>query len=145
MALSTSTSSATFQNVFSTLTIIVYVGTDTSIPATDVPSVSASYTDPGITVTPATGQIQLSGVYQSIIPVTWYWKDLTDTLKSGPAAPASGTYLKIVQVDSPAFLTTACIYTVTSSAGVDVFTHTVTLGSYDVIKTALTLALAGQP
>lgn len=145
MFLSTSTASATFQVAFNTLTVIVYVGTDTSVPSTDVPSVTASYTDSGVTVIASPGQVTLSGTYTSIIPITWYWKNLTDTLTTGSSVPPAGTYLKIVQVDSPPFLTTSCIYTITGTSGISTFTHVVSLNSYGDIKTALNSALAGQP
>ena len=116
-----------------------------NVPVTDVPTVVASFEDPGVTVTTSPGTVTLSGQYDAIIPTTWYWKDLNDQLKSGPSAPLVGTYEKIVQVDSPPNLTETCYYTITSSAGVDIFEHIVTLVSYDVIKEALNTALAGQP
>lgn len=116
-----------------------------STPVTDVPKVVASFEDPGVTINTAPGTVTLSGQYDTIIPTTWYWKDLNDQLKSGPAAPSVGTYEKIVQVDSPLSLTENCYYTITSSAGVDTFAHVVTLVSYSKIKEALNTALAGQP
>lgn len=144
-----SPSSATtviFKSTFTEIiSVVVAVGTDTTAPVSDIPDVVPSFVDPGVTVATAAGQVTISGAYQSIIPITWYWKDLNDQLQSGNSVPAVGTYEKIVQVDSPASLTTVCNYTITSSAGVDIFEHTVSLGSYDTIKTALLEALAGQP
>lgn len=137
-----------FQSTFTqVISVVTSVGTDTSstVVVSDVPIVSASFEDPGITVETAPGQFTISGAYQSIIPITWYWKDLDDQLQKGTSVPAAGTYEKIVQVDSPASLTTVCNYTVVSSAGTDVFAHTVTLVSYNKIKTALVAALEGQP
>ena len=131
-----------FQNTFTTV-IVVTAGTDTAV--TSISTVTASFYDSGVSISYGTDTVTLSGAYQSIIPITWYWKDLDDQLQSGPSVPAVGTYEKIVQVDSPTSLTTDCIYTVVSDAGSDTFTHTVSLGSYDKIKTALASALAGQP
>lgn len=131
-----------FQNTFTTV-IVVTAGTDTAV--TSISTVTASYYDPGVTISINSNSVTLSGAYQSIIPITWYWKDLKDQLQSGPTVPAAGTYEKIVQVDSPATLSTNCLYTVVSDAGSDTFTHEVSLISYDKIKTALTSALAGQP
>lgn len=137
-----------FQSTFTqVISVVTSVGTDTSstVVVSDIPVVTPDFVDPGVTVTTDVGQFTISGAYQSIIPITWYWKDLNDQLQTGTSVPAVGTYEKIVQVDSPASLTTVCNYTVVSSAGTDVFSHTVTLGSYDKIKTALAAALAGQP
>ena len=131
-----------FQSTFTTV-ITASVGTDTGVST--ISTVTASYYDPGVSITISSGTLTLSGSYQSIIPITWYWKDLNDQLQSGTTAPAVGSYEKIVQVDSPASLTTDCIYTVVSGSGSDTFTHTVSLISFDKIKTALTSALAGQP
>lgn len=138
--------SVIFKNTFTeVISVVVAVGTDTTTPVADIPSVVPSFVDPGVTVSTAEGQVTISGAYQSIIPITWYWKDLNDQLQTGTEVPAAGTYEKIVQVDSPTSLTTVCNYTITSSAGVDVFPHTVSLGGYNTIKDALITALQGQP
>lgn len=132
----------TFLENFTT-TITVSAGTDTAVSS--ISSVVADFTDSGVTVVIGTDTVTLSGKYTSILPIKWYWKDLTDTLQSGASAPSSGTYLKIVQVDSPPTLTKDCNYTITSDAGVDVFVHTVTLVSYDALSAQLTTLLAAQP
>lgn len=135
---------STFTQVIS---VVTSVGTDTSstVVVSDIPIVTTDFNDPGVTVSTAPGEVTISGAYQSIIPITWYWKDLNDQLQTGTEVPAVGTYEKIVQVDSPASITTVCNYTITSSAGVDVFPHTVKLAGYDTIKQALKDALDGQP
>lgn len=135
-----------FKNIFTeVISVVVAVGTDTTAPVSDIPSVVPSFVDPGVTVATAAGQVTISGAYQSIIPITWYWKDLSDQLQTGTSVPAVGTYEKIVQVDSPTSLTTVCNYTITSSAGVDVFEHTVSLAGFNTIRDALITALQGQP
>lgn len=150
--LSTSTETVIFQNTFTTV-LTVSAGTDTGIGIVGVPTVVASFTDSGVTVITSSGSVTITGAYQEIIPITWYWKDLNDQLQTGTKVPPVGTYEKIVQVDSPPSLTEDCVYTITSeltsgtvtSTIIDVFTHTVTLESYSKIKTALLNALAGQP
>lgn len=139
---STQTLFVTFTEVIS---VLAAVGTDTSVPVADVPTVVPSFADPGISITTSTAEVTISGSYQTIIPITWYWKDLNDQLQSGNSVPPVGSYEKIVQVDSPSSLSTTCSYTIISSSGVDTFIHEVTLGSYSTIKTALDFALAGQP
>lgn len=116
-----------------------------STPITDVPTVVASFVDPGVTVATGPGIVTLSGQYNAIIPITWYWKDLNDQLQSGSSVPPVGTYEKIVQVDSPPNLTEDCNYVITSSAGADTFVHTVFITSYSEIKEALKNALGSQP
>lgn len=148
MALQPETAEVIFQNTFTqVISVVTFVGTDTSstVVISDTPVVSASFNDPGVSVTTDPGQVTISGAYLVIIPITWYWKDLTDQLQSGRSVPPVGSYEKIVQVDSPLSLTETCYYTITSSAGVDTFAHVVSLGSYSKIKEALTAALAGQP
>jgi hypothetical protein len=124
-------------------TIAVSIGTDTAV--TSISSVVADFVDPGVTVTIGTSTVTLSGKYTSILPVKWYWKDLSDQLQTGDAIPLEGTYLKIVQLDSPPRLTEDCTYTITSPAGTDTFIHTVTLASYDPLRDSLLTALANQP
>lgn len=148
MSLLPDTAEVIFQDTFTqVISVVTSVGTDTSstVVISDVPIVSSSFNDPGVTVTTGPGQTTISGSYQAIIPITWYWKDLNDQLQSGTSAPSAGSYEKIVQVISPENLTETCYYTITSSAGVDTFAHVVSLGSYSKIKEALDTALAGQP
>jgi hypothetical protein len=135
---------ATFLQSFTPIVITVYAGTDTSTLLSEVPTVSASFVDSGITVTTATALVTIAGRYESILPIMWYWKDLNDVLQSGRSAPAAGTYLKLVQVDSPPITTEDCIYTISSSEGSAIFTHTVNAG-YDIISNELTTLLSGQP
>ena len=131
-----------FQNTFTTV-VTASAGTDTGVGS--IFEVIPSYVDPGVTVSVNTDSVTISGAYQSIIPITWYWKDLNDQIQSGSSVPPVGTYEKIIQVDSPPSLSTICSYTITSAGGKDVFIHEVTLGSYNKIKDALNAALAGQP
>lgn len=144
MNLSTSASNAIFLQPFTPVVITVYAGTDTSALISDIPTVSASVVDSGITITTATASVTISGRYESLLPIMWYWKDLNDQLQSGKTAPAAGTYLKLVQVDSPPITSEDCIYTITSSEGSSTFIHTVDAG-YDIISAELTTLLNGQP
>lgn len=144
MNLSTSASNATFLQTFTPIVISVYAGTDTSTLISDIPTVSASVVDSGITITTATASVTISGRYESLLPIMWYWKDLNDELQSGKTAPAAGTYLKLVQLDSPPITTEDCVYTISSSEGTSTFTHTVDAG-YDIISAELTTLLDGQP
>lgn len=130
-----------FLSTFTTV-IAVTAGTDTAV--TSISTVTASFNDPGVTVAISGTNVVLSGTYNSILPITWYWKDLTDTLKSARAAPAVGTFDKIVKLDSPATLSQDCIYTIVSDAGSDTFTHTVQ-SNYDSLATELKSLLANQP
>jgi hypothetical protein len=133
------------QEFLKDFTTVITVSVDTSTAVSSISSVVASFQDPGVVVTIGTSTVTLSGKYTSILPVKWYWKDLNDVLQSGDTAPPTGTYLKLVQLDSPPVLTEDCIYTITSDAGADTFTHTVTLVSYDTLATELQSALSAQP
>jgi hypothetical protein len=117
------------------------VTTDT--PVTDLPTVTASFVDPGVVVSVGSGTVTLSGTYVSIIPITWHWLDLNNQPLSGTVPPAPETYSKIVQVDSPGFLSKDCNYTITTSGGSDVFAHTVKLSSWTIISDKLQTLLQG--
>jgi hypothetical protein len=124
---------------------VITVSADTSTAVSSISSVVASFQDPGVIVSIGTDTVTLSGKYTSILPIKWYWKDLDDVLQSGDTAPLAGTYLKLVQLDSPPFLTEDCTYTITSDAGSDTFIHTVTLVSYDRLAAELQSTLSTQP
>lgn len=140
--LTPATATQTFLQNFTT---VITVSVDTTTNVSSVTSVVADFTDTGVTVSIGTSTVTLSGKYQSILPIKWYWKDLNDQLQSGDTAPATGTYQKIVKLDSPPFLTKDCTYTITSAAGTDSFVHTVTLVTYDTLASELTTLLAAQP
>jgi len=140
--LTPATATQTFLQNFTT---VITVSVDTTTNVSSVTSVVADFTDSGVVITTGTDTVTLSGKYQSILPITWYWKDLNDQLQSGSSAPATGTYQKIVKLDSPPFLTKDCTYTITSAAGTDSFVHTVTLVSYDTLASELISLLASQP
>jgi hypothetical protein len=140
--LSTTTAIQTFLQDFTT---VITVSIDTTTNVSSVTSVVADFTDSGVVVTRGTSTVTLSGKYQAILPITWYWKDLNDQLQSGTSAPATGTYQKIIKLDSPPFLTKDCTYTITSAAGTDSFVHTVKLDSYDPLASELIALLATQP
>ena len=125
-----------------TTTIIVSIGTDTAV--TSISSVVADFVDPGVTVTIDADTVTLSGRYTAILGSSWYWKDLNDQLQVGDTAPAVGTYLKLIQLDSPPQLTKDCTYTISSTAGVDTFIHTIQV-SYDALSAELTNLLNEQP
>jgi hypothetical protein len=126
-------------------TTVITVSIDTSTAVSSISGVVASFVDPGVIVSIGTDTVTLSGKYTSILPIKWYWKDLNDVLQSGDTVPPAGTYLKLVQLDSPPVLTDDCTYTITSDAGTDTFVHTVTLVSYDTLATELQSALSAQP
>jgi hypothetical protein len=126
-------------------TTVITVSIDTSTAVSSISGVVASFVDPGVIVSIGTNTVTLSGKYTSILPIKWYWKDLNDQLQSGDTVPPAGTYLKLVQLDSPPILTDDCTYTITSDAGTDIFVHTVTLISYDTLATELQSALSSQP
>jgi hypothetical protein len=130
--ISPETDSVSFLTNFS-----VTIALDTGTTAT---SVVADFVDPGVVVTLNTETVTISGLYNSIIPITWGWIDNNKTAQTGKSAPAVGTYEKITKVDSPPFLSKVCNYTINGS---DIFAHTVSLSSYDVIKNQLITVLAG--
>jgi hypothetical protein len=140
--LTPATATQTFLQNFTT---IITVTVDTTTNVSSISSVVADFTDSGVVVTIGTDTVTLSGKYQSILPIKWYWKDLNDQLQSGDSAPATGTYQKIIKLDSPPFLTRDCTYAITSDAGTESFVHTVTLVSYDTLASELTSLLATQP
>jgi len=136
--------SVNFATPFST-TITVEVSTDdgTTSPVTETPTVVASATDPGITITTAPGTVTISGQYNSIISTTWHWLDFNSIVHSDPSPPPAGKYKKIVGVDSPASRTATCTYTITTTATNDTYTETITLPSYSVIANLLKSLLGG--
>ncbi len=111
-----------------------------TVPSTTVPVVTASYNDPGVTITPGPGQVTIAGRYTSIIPITWHFLNNNKQEVTAPTAPAAGSFYKITQVDSPPKLTETCTYTIDSES----FVHTVTLGSYTTIANQLKGLLAGS-
>lgn len=115
----------------------VTITLDTGTTAT---SVVADFVDPGVVISYSDETVTISGVYNSIIPITWAWIDNNKTNQTGKTAPSAGTYEKITKVDSPPFLSKVCNYTIN---GTDTFAHTVSLSSYDVIKNQLVTALEG--
>jgi hypothetical protein len=133
------------QEFLKDFTTVITVSIDTSTAVSNISDVVASFQDPGVVVSIGTDTVTLSGKYTSILPIKWYWKDLDDQLQSGDTAPPAGTYLKLVQLDSPPVLTEDCVYTISSDAGTDSFVHTVTLISYDNLATELQSALSAQP
>lgn len=113
--------------------------TPVETPSTEVPVVTRSFNDPGVTVTPGAGSVTISGKYTAILPVTWKWLDLSGAQKSGDQPPAPGTYYKLFQMDSPPKLSEDCVYTI----GGETFTHTVTLVTYDTLKNKMLELIAG--
>ena len=107
-------------------------------PPQTIPVVTASYTDPGVTIKAELAKVTISGKYTTIIKTHWEWLDLTGAQQSGSSAPPQGTFKKITKVDSPANLKETCIYTIDGAT----FTHTVDLVSYDKIGNLLKSLLA---
>jgi len=139
------TPSSATQPFLQNFTTAIAVSIDGITSVSSVSSVVASFVDTGVIVAIGTSTVTLSGKYQSILPITWQWNDLNGQLQTGSSAPAVGTYTKIIKLDSPPKLTQDCTYTITSSAGVDQFVHTVTLVSYDALASELTTLLGSQP
>ena len=110
------------------------------IPSTEIPTVTVSFQDPGVTVTTGPGTVTLSGKYTAILPVTWKWLDLNNVQQTAKEPPAEGTYNKIFQLDSPPSLTETSTY----SIGGENFVHTVTLVTYDTLKNTLLEKIAGS-
>jgi hypothetical protein len=139
MSLTPASGTITFATPFTTT---ITVGTDdgmgTITPSTTVPVVTASPVDPGVTITTSPGTVVLSGSYTSVIPVTWHWLDDNMLQKSGPAAPAVGTFKKITGVDSPTSLSATCTYTIDGES----FVHTVSIPSFSTIADILKSLLA---
>lgn len=113
-------------------------GIETTGPSTTVPVVTASYTDPGVTIKPEIGQVTISGQYKTIIKTTWHYLDLNRVQVTSDAAPDTGKFSMITKVDSPANLKETCVYTIDG----ETFTHTVDLVSYSGIGTLLKSLLA---
>lgn len=125
-----------FGEQFSVTIAITTESSDPEAPAeppTTIPTVTASFKDPGVTVTPSIGQVVISGKYTAIIPVGWTYLDKAGNQKTSDLTPALGSFSKIVKVDSPTSLTATCTYTIDG----EVFTHTVDLVSFTKISTAL--------
>lgn len=127
-----------------TLTISVSVsdGMEGSTPVTDVPTVISSLNDPGVTVTTAPGSVTIAGAYVAALPTKWHWLDFSMTEHTTDVPPTVGKFSKVTGVDSPSVLTKDVTYTITSSAGEDTFTQTVSLGSFSNIATVLKTLLA---
>lgn len=113
-------------------------GESSSTPSTTVPVVTASFTDPGVTITPAVGQVTIAGQYKKIIPISWTYIDTTGAVVTKDTAPDLGTFKMIVKVDSPPALQVPCIYTIDG----ETFTHTVDLVSYSTVADKLKSLLA---
>jgi hypothetical protein len=108
-------------------------------PTTEIPEVTASFTDSGVTVTPAAGKVTISGKYTSIFEIPWTYINLQGAVVTSITAPEAGTYKKITSVQSPSVFTKTCTYTIAGES----FVHTVTLGSYTTIANKLKSLLAG--
>lgn len=119
-------------------TIDSMTGETVLIPSTTVPVVTASFTDPGVVITPTVGSVTISGLYRQIIVTSWTYLDLNKQLVTEQIAPEIGTFSMITKVDSPANLQEVCTYTIDGEA----FVHTVDLVSYTGIADALKSLLA---
>ena len=116
-------------------------GATSTSPSSSVPTVTASFADPGITIAPAVGQVTISGMYKTIIKTEWTYLTLAGASVTSPQAPDVGTFKTITKVDSPPSLTELCSY----SIGGETFAHTVDLGSYSGIADLLKSLLATAP
>jgi hypothetical protein len=121
-----------------TITVLVTVidpltGEETTAPSTDLPTVTPSFSDPGVTVTTSPGTVVISGSYITILPTSWTWLDTFGILVTDPEPPELGTYRTITKVDSPSSRTAICTYAING----DSFAHTVVLPSYTPIANKL--------
>jgi hypothetical protein len=123
------------------VTITVTVDSDGSA-VTDIPTVTANKSDPGVKIVTAPGTVTLSGAYTSVLPVTWHWIDSNLVQHTATSPPAPGSYKKITGVDSPTSLTVDVSYTITTPQTSDTYTETVTLGSYSTVADLLKTLLA---
>lgn len=113
-------------------------GEPSSGPSTEIPTVTASFVDPGVVILAEPGKVTISGTYQAIIQTSWTSIATSGALQTSLVPPAIGTFQKITKVDSPSSLTQPCVYTI----GTDTFTHTVDLVSYTGIANTLKSLLA---
>ena len=137
--LSTTSEIITFGAPFTTTITVTSVddqGVETASSST--PVVIASIVDPGVNIAVSSGTVVLSGVYKSVIPVTWHWLDNSMLQQSSKTAPDSGAYKKITGVDSPGSLSADCVYTIDG----ETFTQTVKIPSYNTIADLLKTLLA---
>jgi hypothetical protein len=142
--LSISAATVVFGESFTQVIDILTEGTDpltgepSSTPSTEIPTVTASFEDPGVSVVAEPGKVTISGTYQTIIQTPWTSISNSGVLETSLTPPSVGTFQKITKVDSPPSLTQDCIYTIDS----DTFTHTVDLVSYTGIANTLKSLLA---
>lgn len=113
-------------------------GASSLVPTSAIPSVSASFTDKGIVITPSAGRVTISGKYITSHNISWQYLDLTGAVKTSDTPPEPGTFSKITKVDSPPRLIETCVYTIAGQT----FTHTITIVSYDPIANTLKSLLA---
>jgi hypothetical protein len=145
--LSVTSASVTFATLFTQVitvfsqTVDPETGATTDIPSTTVPVVTASFTDPGVVITPAVGSVTISGIYKEIIVTTWQYINQSGAIVSTPIVPDLGTFQKITKVDSPANLIEVCTYTIDGES----FIHAVSLPSYTIIADSLKSLLATVP
>jgi hypothetical protein len=116
-------------------------GEETLVPSTEVPTVTPSFIDPGVTVTTSPGFVEISGSYITIITTQWTWLDNNGLSVSDIQPPEINTYSTITKVDSPESRTATCTYAINS----DSFVHTVLLPSYTPIADKLKSLLAAVP
>ena len=145
--LSSTTGSVTFATQF-TQEITVFseevdsiTGETVQVPSTTVPVVTASFTDPGVTITPEIGKVTISGMYREIIVTNWQYISTSGAIITSPSVPTIGTFKKILKVDSPTRMSETCTYSINSEN----YVHTVTLSSYTEIADALKSLLAAVP
>jgi len=119
-------------------TIDELTGETILVPSETVPTVTASYTDPGVVIATEVGKVTISGLYRSIIVTSWTYINLDKAIVTTNMAPELGTFTMITKVDSPANLKEVCTYSIDGES----FVHTVDLGSYSGIANTLKSLLA---
>lgn len=83
----------------------------------NITSIIPKFEDPNVLITFFQNSATITGVYKRVIPISHTWRDLDYNLKTGTYAPEFGSYLKIVQVDSPPLQNKDCKFEVYSTFG----------------------------
>jgi hypothetical protein len=143
------TPAANTTNFYSAFSVgILVTNTSSGTTIVSAPVVSASFVDPGIVITSdISGLVTISGMYKTIIPIGYTWRDNSFNLKTGTTAPNAGEYQKFIKIDSPASTSADCTYTITtaydSGTITDTYVDHVIVDSFTKVADILTGLLAG--
>ena len=134
-------------NYYDTFSVDIQVSS-TGSSIISAPVVTASFIDPGVVITSSiSGLVNISGMYKTLIPIGYTWRDNSFTVKSAITPPKVGEYLKFTKIDSPTILAKDCIYTITTELESGTMTNTYTdhviVDSFTKVADILTGLLAG--